>query len=85
MFDLCPAARMQAQIHVMILCFDVHRRLISHEASLNLLGQESFLGLSSFLTPSSCQFGQHCELRPEPYAISHRSVHQKLCLFSSQE
>ena len=85
MFDLCPAARMQAQIHVMILCFDVHRRLISHEASLNLLGQESFLGLSSFLTPSSWQFGQQCELRPESYAISHRSVHQKLCLFSSQE
>lgn len=58
MFDFCPAARMQVQIHVMILYFDVYRPLISHEASLNLLGQESFLGLSSLLTPSSWQFGQ---------------------------
>lgn len=41
-----PAARMQVQIHVMIFFVLM---LIFHEASLNLLSQESFLGLYSFL------------------------------------
>lgn len=55
-----PAARMQVQIHVMILCFDVNLPVsISESPESRVISR--FVLVSP---PSSWQFGQHCELRP---------------------